>query len=312
MPIFKNDDDEIVYTKPSNEQQAEEFGVYDDTDFAICDKDDVLKQVKFSIEGETETTTTLRFAPTVSTEIQMPDGGALVNGVRIAADGSLSQTDAGKAVALVDGKAKVYNSADGVEGNHSQIFFNILERPTDDLSLISIKDTERGLSDQVGVCGQQWIKGANLSEDIQNCINFFNTVCAGYFTFELRTDYNPPNPTIYITRAVSGPYTDPVFMQDWNNTNGESVAGTNDTPPSLLGSLVGVVGETAYLAPGALQNYTAASAIAIGDTVTPTGTDGKIKLKEESWEIALGSAITEADSDESLIVFVTPDTWVND
>lgn len=49
MPITQDGGGQIVYTKPEKGRQFEETGTVLDTDFAIADKNNVLKQVKFDI-----------------------------------------------------------------------------------------------------------------------------------------------------------------------------------------------------------------------------------------------------------------------
>lgn len=49
MPIIKNASNEIEYTAPSNQDRLNKTGVSDDEDFAVCDANNVLKQVKFEV-----------------------------------------------------------------------------------------------------------------------------------------------------------------------------------------------------------------------------------------------------------------------
>lgn len=49
MPITKNGQNQIEYTAPTNQDRLNETGVAEDDDFAVCDKDNVLKQVRFEV-----------------------------------------------------------------------------------------------------------------------------------------------------------------------------------------------------------------------------------------------------------------------
>jgi len=90
MPIFKDGVGQIQYTPPSNQDRLNDTGVAEDDDFAICDKDNVLKQVKFDVNPTTS-------APgTVTIQVDVA-GDQTINLSSIASSGSFStiQTPAG-------------------------------------------------------------------------------------------------------------------------------------------------------------------------------------------------------------------------
>jgi hypothetical protein len=65
MPINKVDN-EIVYTQPASKRLAEETGFVSDSDFAIIDERDHLKQLKFDVTAIPTNTTVTIAAPSAS------------------------------------------------------------------------------------------------------------------------------------------------------------------------------------------------------------------------------------------------------
>lgn len=83
MPIFKNGVGQIQYTPPSNQDRLNDTGVAEDDDFAVCDKDNVLKQVKFNVNPVTTDEATVTIQVDVS-------GDETINLSSISTNGSFS------------------------------------------------------------------------------------------------------------------------------------------------------------------------------------------------------------------------------
>lgn len=93
MPITKNGSGEIIYTVPSNKDRLNETGVAEDDDFAICDKDNVIKQIKFDVNPTGTTTVT----GTTTIKVDVPDGNTTIDLTAISGIDSFTtiQTDLG-------------------------------------------------------------------------------------------------------------------------------------------------------------------------------------------------------------------------